>query len=232
MDEISVVVGFQRLQNVFGQLGRGSSVVKQVEVLGFPFPVGGLFPRIALGFLQRMLDFRIGLQCDGPLPFRNSVINAIQSVVRPAGKFCRVGRVRLDTARVLKQIKGRRILAATQMQICGFEEQSDIVGIEAKACRVVIGCPVEIADADFKLRRCNLRGDDARHCGRAGICGGFGFKFGQQLGVYGAVSDGGAGRFIAIRRTQSIWRRNWEIGGPVFLMFRLWTPAARRRARL
>ena len=183
---------------------------------GLAFAVGSFLLRVAFGFFERVLHFRVGLQRKSALPFRDCIGNAIQSVVRPAGQFGRVARIRLDAARAVEQIKSRRILAAPKVEIRGFEQQSDVVRGKAKTRRVVLRRLFEIAHADFELRRGTFGRDHPGHCRRAGICGGLGFQLVAAIRVSMEPSRTAARAASSLPAgPRASGRRDGQVGGPV-----------------
>ena len=156
-------LGFERSKNVTRQFGRGAAVIAQAEMSGLAFAVRGFLLRITLGFFERMLHLRIGPQRKGALPFRDSISDAVQSVVRPAGQLRGVWRIRLYATSTVEQIESRRILASPKVQISRFKQQTHVVRRIAERGVVVGRCPVEIAHADFELRRGRLGSDNPGH---------------------------------------------------------------------
>ena len=71
--------------------GVAPAVVFQVEVRGFAFAIAFLFGFIALGFFERLLDFGIGAQAFGALPFRDGLVDFVGAVVGPAHQLRHVG---------------------------------------------------------------------------------------------------------------------------------------------
>ena len=96
---------------------------------------------------------------------------------------------------------------------------------------VVCGRLLEIAHADFKLRRGAFGGDHAGHRRRGtGIRGGLGFKIGEQVEINRAVVHGGihgVRRLLWAPRSEARWA-DWRRGPEAF---RPSNPASRRPAR-
>ena len=66
------------------RLRRGGAVIFQAEMRGLAFAIAFFFGFIPLRLLQCLLDFRIGTQPFGALPFLNRQFHFVRAVVGPA----------------------------------------------------------------------------------------------------------------------------------------------------
>ncbi len=109
-----VEIVFEGVQDSAGEIGRGGAAVFQGEVSGDAFAVAFLFGFVFLRFGERALDFRVGVQVLGALPFFHCEIHFVEAVVGPAGELCDVGRIGGDAAGVLERVEGGGELALAQ----------------------------------------------------------------------------------------------------------------------
>ena len=125
----------EHVQDVARQIRRGAAVVFQIEVRRLSFAIAFLLGFVALGFLQRLLDFRIAAEFFGALPFLDGAVHFVRAVIRPAHQLGDVRGIRLDAARAFQRIERRSELAFAKMQDGEIQQQADIVGANTSAWR-------------------------------------------------------------------------------------------------
>ena len=142
-------------------------------------------------FGESALDFGVGVQVLGALPFFHCEIHFVEAVVGPAGELGDVGRIRSDAAGVLERVEGGGELALAQKEDREIQEQAEIFWGEVEGLAVVVDGAVDFAFGKQELGGGIVSGGNFFDGGR-GAGAGVGFEARDVGEIDGVVVNGEA----------------------------------------